>query len=170
MDEQHLAVAPAQTRHLHRDRRAINQHDLVAPVELVGLARREAERHERLRYLRRAVATPATGVPPHRVVAVPIAQPAQRLEHPDQGQTLAAGLDLVLRQQPVQLLPPGAKTRYRLLLALILEVRRLGPDHLAHGFPRCPQIAAISGEFTPEIGGMARDLGNVGKRSCQKRL
>ena len=44
--EQHPAVAEPDMRDLHRHRRAVDQHDLVAPVELVGLARREAQRHE----------------------------------------------------------------------------------------------------------------------------
>ena len=32
-------------RDLDGDRHAVEQHDLVAPVELVGLARRKAQRH-----------------------------------------------------------------------------------------------------------------------------
>ena len=43
--EQHPAVAEPDMRHLHRHRHAVDQDDLVAPVELVGLARREAQRH-----------------------------------------------------------------------------------------------------------------------------
>jgi hypothetical protein len=39
-DEQHPAVAEPDMRDLHRHRRAGDQHNLVAPVELVGLARR----------------------------------------------------------------------------------------------------------------------------------
>jgi hypothetical protein len=45
--EKHPAVAQPQVRHLHRHRRAADQHDLVAPVKLVGLARGEAQRHIR---------------------------------------------------------------------------------------------------------------------------
>ena len=56
-------------RDLHRHRHAVDQHDLVAPVELVGLARREAQRHEGRRRCRAARAVPARGVAPHRVVA-----------------------------------------------------------------------------------------------------
>ena len=36
--EQHPAVTQADMCHLHRGRRAVDHHDLVAPVELVGLA------------------------------------------------------------------------------------------------------------------------------------
>ena len=35
---QHPAVTQADMCHLHRGRRAVDHHDLVAPVELVGLA------------------------------------------------------------------------------------------------------------------------------------
>jgi hypothetical protein len=47
--EQHARVAEPDMGDLHRHRRAVDQHDLVAPVELVGLARIEAQRHERRR-------------------------------------------------------------------------------------------------------------------------
>ena len=43
--EHHPAVAEPDMRHLHRHRHAVHDDDLVAPVELVGLARREAQRH-----------------------------------------------------------------------------------------------------------------------------
>jgi len=36
--EQHPAVTQADMCNLHRGRRAVDHHDLVAPVELVGLA------------------------------------------------------------------------------------------------------------------------------------
>ena len=46
--EQHAAVAEPDMRHLHRRRHTVDHDDLVAPVELVGLARREDQRHDRL--------------------------------------------------------------------------------------------------------------------------
>ena len=140
--EQHPAVAQPQVRDFHRDRRAVDQHDLMAPVEPVRLARRKAQRHERIRRRGRPLAPPRPGIPPDRVVAALVAKPAQRLEQPDQRQPLAAGLGLVGLKQLVQPLPPCAKARHRLLLALVLEVRRLRPDHLTHGLARYPQLAA----------------------------
>ncbi len=104
--EQHPAVAQTQMRHLHRHRRAADQNDLVAPVELVCLAGREAQRHERVRRRRRPLAAPRPGIAPHRIVATHVAQALQRLEYPDQRQSLPARLRLVGRQQLVQLLPP----------------------------------------------------------------
>ena len=44
--EHHPAVAEADVRDLHRRRHAVQHDDLVAPVELVGLARREGQRDE----------------------------------------------------------------------------------------------------------------------------
>ena len=90
--EQHAAVAEPDVRHLDGDRRAVDQHDLVAPVELVGLARREAQRHIGFRRRRAALGAPLPGVAPDRVVAALVAEPAQLLENPDQRQPLARGL------------------------------------------------------------------------------
>jgi hypothetical protein len=39
-----FAYRNIEMRHLDGDRRAVDQHDLVRPVELVGLSRREAKR------------------------------------------------------------------------------------------------------------------------------
>ncbi len=47
--EQHAAMAQPKMRHLDGDRRAVDQHHLVAPVELVSLARGKAQRHPGLR-------------------------------------------------------------------------------------------------------------------------
>src|SRR5487761_1117990 len=87
--EQHAAVAEPDMRDLHRDRHAVDQHDLVAPVELVGLAWRKAQRHIGLRRRGSALLTPAPGVTPDRIVAAVISRAPQRLEHPDQCQALA---------------------------------------------------------------------------------
>ena len=55
--ERHPAVAEPHMGDLHRHRDAVDQHDLVAPVELVRLARREAQRNESRRR-RRALPAP----------------------------------------------------------------------------------------------------------------
>ena len=121
--EQHAAVAQAQMRNLHRDGRAVDQHDLMAPVELVGLAGREAQRHIGIRQRRDLLAPPVTGITTHRVVAAFVTEPSQCLEHSDQRQTLAARLGLIGSEQSVQLLSPCSETRHRLLLALVAELR-----------------------------------------------
>ena len=72
--EQHAAVAQPDMRHLDGDRRAVDQHDLVRPVELVGLARRKAQRHIGFRRRRAALGTPPLGVAANRVVAALITE------------------------------------------------------------------------------------------------
>jgi hypothetical protein len=44
-NEHHPAMAETDGRDLHLHGHAVDQDDLVAPIELVGLARREDERH-----------------------------------------------------------------------------------------------------------------------------
>ena len=140
--EQHPAVAQPDMRHLHRHRRAVDQHDLVAPVELIGLARRKTQRNEGANRRRRAIALPDPGVAPHRVVAAFVAATAQGLENPDQRQPFAARLRLVRRQQLIQRVLPRADPRQRLLLALVTKLRRLRPQNLPNDLPRNPQLAA----------------------------
>jgi hypothetical protein len=57
--EHHPAVAEAQMRDLHDRRHPVHHNDLVAPVELIGLARRERQRHKGI--CRRAHALLAPG-------------------------------------------------------------------------------------------------------------
>ena len=102
-DEQHAAMAEPHMRHLHRGRHAVHHHDLMAPVELVGFARREAQRREG-RGLRRALApAPVGAVASDRVIAALVAEAAQRLENSDQRQSLAARALRVLGEQPVEI-------------------------------------------------------------------
>ena len=56
-------------RDLHGDGHAVDQNDLVAPVELVGLARRKAQRNIGCRRRRPASLEPRMGVTPDRIVA-----------------------------------------------------------------------------------------------------
>ena len=114
--EQHPAVAQPHMRHLHRHRRAVDQHDLVAPVELIGLAGRKAERNERANRRRRPIALPDPRIASHRIVAAFVAETAQRLEHPDQRQSLAARLRLIRRQHLIQRVLPRADPWQWLLL------------------------------------------------------
>src|SRR3954447_6710643 len=140
--EQHAAVAEPDMRHLNRDRRAVDQHDLVAPVELESLARRKAQRHVGLRCRRTARGAPLPGIVPDRVVAALVTEPAQLLENPDQRQPLATRLALVRKQQVIKLFTPRINPRQRLATAFVPELGRLRPDHLAHNLPRYPILAA----------------------------
>ncbi len=94
-NEHHPAMAQPHMGDLDRHRRAIEQHDLVAPVELVGFSRRKAQRHKRRSHIGRAILAPAPGITPDRIIATLVAEARQFLEHPDQRQPLACGLPLV---------------------------------------------------------------------------
>ena len=137
--KQHARVAEPDVGNLHDHRRAVDQHDLVAPVELVGLARREGQRDigvdRRLR-----PSTPGTGVAAHRVVPALVAERAQGLEHPDQGQPLTRRLRLVGSQQPIQLRLPAPQLRQRLDLARVGELGGTRAQHFAHRVARDVQL------------------------------
>ena len=74
--EQHAAVAQSDMRHLDGDGRAVDQHDLVRPIELVRLAGRKAQRYIGFRYRGAALGTPLPGVSANRVVAALITEGA----------------------------------------------------------------------------------------------
>jgi hypothetical protein len=138
--EQHPAVTEPDMRHLHRDGHPVDQHDLVAPVELVRLARREAQRHERCRRRRGLPAPPLSRVAPHRVVAPFIAEPAQVLKNPQQRHSLASLARCIHRQQLVQILQPPPELRLGLHAALVFERRLTRAQDLAHRIPGDVQL------------------------------
>ena len=80
--ERHPAVRQLHVRGLDRQRQSLERDRLVAPVELVGLPRREAHRHEGARRDPGAFLAPAFGEPMHAVVRAGVAAPAQFLEQP----------------------------------------------------------------------------------------
>src|SRR4051794_7351667 len=141
-DEHHAAVAKPDMGDLHGHRRAVEQHDLVAPVELVGLARREQQRHIGLRRPRTARLQPAPGIAPDRVVPALVAEPSKLLVDADQRQPLSLWLVMVAVQKRIELPLPGPNLRLGLSLTLIGERRRIGAQNLANGVPRQMQFAA----------------------------
>src|SRR5437667_10344503 len=124
--ERHPAVAQPDMRHLYRYRRAVDQHDLVAPVELIRLAWRKAQRNKGIHRRCRAVTLPAPRIAPYRVVTARVAEPAQLLENSDQRQSLAARLRLVRDKQAIKAVLPRTDPRPWLLLALVAKLRPLG--------------------------------------------
>ncbi len=134
--EHHPAVAQADMRDLHYHRRTRHHHHLVAPVELVRLPRRKAQRHIGRRRHRRPPALPAARIAPHRIVAAAIAKAAQRLEHAHQRQPLTARPTRILREQTIQLAPPRAKLGLRLLATFVAELRRARAQDFPHHLPR----------------------------------
>ena len=134
-NERHAAVAQTHVRDLHGRRHAVEHNDLVAPVELVGFARLEAQRHIGGRRQRALLAAPFARVATHGVIAARIAQTAQILENTDQGQPLARRLLLVLREQLIELVRPRSELGQRLIVALVSEGRLLRPQRLADRVP-----------------------------------
>ena len=106
---------------LHDHRHAIEQDDLMAPVELVGFSRRKAQRDVGRSRRLSALLAPPPGVTPHGIVAAVIAAPAQLFEDPDQRQLLTSGLGRIRRQQSVEFCCPSSQLRPRLDNTLVLE-------------------------------------------------
>jgi hypothetical protein len=140
--ERHPAVAEPHVRDLDRHGDAVDQYDLVAPVELVGFAGIEAQRHKGRRRSRASLAPPGCSVATNGVIAALVAETAQVLEDPQQRHPLAAAPRSIRSKKPLELLAPGAKLRMRLNPALILERGRLGPQDLPHDLARQLQLTA----------------------------
>ena len=140
--EGHPAVAEPHVSDLDRHRDAVDQNDLVAPVELVGLSRIEAQRHEGSRRSRAARAPPGRGVAPDGVIAAFVAQTAQVLEDPQQRHPLAPAARSIRGEETLELLAPRPELRMRLNAALVLEHGLLGPQNLPHNLPRQLQLTA----------------------------
>ena len=134
--------AQPHVRHLHPHRLARDLHVLVAPVELVGLARPEHQRDERWR-VRHAPAS--LQPPPRRVAPDRVVRPVEPLAHqqvmnPRHPQLLAPRPRLVLFQQ---LIEPGLERRQprqRLHRPPIGELRIRLPDRLAHHLARQSKV------------------------------
>jgi len=125
---------------LHDHRHAAQHDDFVAPVELVGLPRSEAQRDVRRRRRFPMLLGPSPGVAAQRIVAAVIAAPAELLEDPDQRQLLASRLGRVAFQQFVELSRPSSQLRPRLDGALVFERRLPGSQHLADRVPGHPEV------------------------------
>src|SRR5467141_116726 len=119
--KQHPAVAEPDMGGLNDHRHAIEQHDLMAPVELVGFSRRKAQRDVGRSRRLSALLAPPSGVTPHGVVTTVIAAPTQLFEDPDQRKLLASSLSRIPCQQSVELCCPSSQLRTRLDHTLVLE-------------------------------------------------
>src|SRR5580693_602954 len=117
--EHHPAVAQADMRNLHGHRDAAHHNDLVAPIELVGFARRERQWNEGGRGLAGVLPAPGPCVTAHGVVATLVAQRPQFFEQPDQGQTLSRRGLGIRRQHPIEIGLPPSQPGPRLDLPLV---------------------------------------------------
>ena len=140
--EQHPAVTEPDMGDLHGHRHAAQQDDLVAPVELVGFTRREAQRNVGRGRRGAVLLGPSPGVATNGIVAAVIATPAQFLEQPDQGQTFTRCLRFVRQQQLIERVSPATNLRQRLLFSLVAKLGRSRADHLPYDLPRYTQLPA----------------------------
>jgi hypothetical protein len=106
---------------LHHHRHAIEQDDLMAPVELIGFSRRKAQRDIGYSGRLSALLAPSPGVTAHGIITAVIAAPAQLFEDPDQRKLLASGFGRIPCQQSVELCCPSSQLRPRLDHTLVLE-------------------------------------------------
>ena len=114
----------------------------MAPVELVGFTRREAQRDIGCRQRWTTFGLPALRIAPHRVIAAFVALTAQRLEYPHQRQALTRRLVLVRCQQLVEFPRPRSQLRAGLAIALVAKLRRLRTHNLANHLARDLQLPA----------------------------
>jgi hypothetical protein len=121
---------------------AVDQHELVAPVELVGLPRIEAQWHVGLRGRHRALPPPGPGIAADRVVAAGVTGRAHLLEDADQRQLLARRLGRVGGQLAVEQVPPRGDLRLGLGGPGVAELGGVGADDLADHLPRQAELPA----------------------------
>jgi len=103
-DERHTAVAEPHMPDFDFRHHASEHHDLVGPVELIGLARREDQRHEGLTARLRSLLAPTLDVAPNRVIAAIVAFALEQLEYARGRQPLASRLARIGLQHRFQLL------------------------------------------------------------------
>ena len=140
--EHHPAVAEADMRDLHGRRHPVHQDNLVAPVKLVGLARRERQRHIGVRRRARALLSPRDCIAANGGIAAFVTEVAQLLVYPDQRQPFSGRLALVFLKQRFKPLSPGTNPGLRLPRSFVMELGRVRADDLPHHLARDPQLSA----------------------------
>ena len=128
----------------------------MAPVELVGLARRKAQRHIGVGGRGRSLALPTAGVAPDRVVAACVAKTRAAPRRP--GSASDAHAPTCPRSPPEadQFVLPRTDLRLWLHRPFVLERRRTAAHHLPNDLPRDPQFAADRLDRLP-LNKIARD-------------
>jgi hypothetical protein len=138
--EHHPAVAEPDVSDLDGRRHTVDQNDLVAPVELVGLTRRVIERYVGFRRYGSPVLRPGLGVSPDRVITAVVAEGPNLLVKPDQRQPFARWLAFVGRQKPLDLGLPRSDPRQRLSLSFIGKIGLVGTQNLVNRVARHMQF------------------------------
>ncbi len=140
--EHHPAVTEADVRHLHGRRHAVHQRDFVAPVELVGLARRKAQWNIGLSRRCAARVRQVALMPTDGVIAPAIAQTSATPRY--FGSASAGGRPAFLRSQEAK--PQAGRARgpssAEAGCLARTELRRVRTEDLPNHLPRNPQFAA----------------------------
>ena len=135
-NEHHAAHAEPDVGDFHRRRHPVDDDDLVAPVKLVGFARRKRQGNVGFRRRARVLLAPAPRIAANSVVAALVAERPQRRVNAGQRQPLARRRLGVRRQQPVERLRPRPELRPRLDLAVIGKRRLPRPQDPPHRVAR----------------------------------
>lgn len=101
--EHHPAVAEPDMRNLHRRCHALDQDDLMAPVELIGLAGCIVERHVGFGRHGTSISRPSLRIAPDCIVAAVVTQPPKLFVNPGQRQPFTRGLAFVRSQKALDL-------------------------------------------------------------------
>src|SRR5215470_5535346 len=112
--EHHPAVAQPHMRDLHGHRHPTEQHDLVAPIELIGFTWPQAQWDVGRGGSSTALLGPSLGVTTTRVVAALVTAAAELVEWPDQRQPFTSGLGGIACQQFGEVYCPWPQLRSRL--------------------------------------------------------
>ena len=140
--ERHPAVTQPDMGDFDCRRHSIDQDNLMAPVELIGLARIEAQRNIGAGrcFLRRL--RPVGRIAPDGIITTGIAAVAQLFINPDQCQALALRAFSVVSQHLVKGRAPGVNLWSWLDRPIVRELSRVRSDDLAHSVPRNAQFPA----------------------------
>lgn len=122
--------------HLHRRGHTGNDHHLMTPIKLVGLAGHTHQWHvaSARRHLQ-ALPTAAHAAEPDL-----LPQQTKLLVHPQEGQAVALAPLGVLRQHSVELVGERSQLRARLLLALAAPPGPIAANDALHRVPRQPKL------------------------------
>jgi hypothetical protein len=135
--------AQPHVRHLHTHRLARDLHVLVAPVELVRLARLEQQRDERRHVaagIPAAVICPAPRIAPDSIIRSLETFTQQQIMDPRHPQTVTPVPRFVLAQQRIEPFLERPDPGQRLNRAMIVKRPFRSIDRLAHHLARQPQI------------------------------
>ena len=134
--QKHPAVTEPDMGYLDAHRHSLQQHVLMAPIELIGCPGGEPQRNEGIPRPGRTRAFPLLGVPQNAVVAALVAALLQNCADLSDRPSASGRLLGVLLQQPVQIIEKRFQSGPWLGPTFIAERGRSAPDDLPYRVPR----------------------------------